>query len=58
MKIQFHRRKQWDIGQGRENDIVPIVACHVYSGNTSRRIFVLWRNGFRGFGIEIRWTTY
>jgi len=64
MKVTMHRRKQWDLwrptrlGQPEGQDVTPFLACHVQRGNVTRRLFVLWRNGFRGFGWDVRWCTY
>jgi hypothetical protein len=56
MRINLHRRDQWDIGNWREAcPCKPILACHVKRGDVTRRVFVLWRHGFRGFGIHFEW---
>lgn len=56
MKFDLHRREQWDLSLNGQ--VKPILVLHVKKENGSKRIFVLWKNGFRGFGIHITWTTY
>ena len=65
MKLNIHRRAQWDLwqpahrgGDSEREDVKPWIACHVKRGNVTKRIFVLWRNGFRGFGADVRWCCY
>lgn len=56
MKIKIHRREQIDLNDA--GSVKPLIACHVTRAYVTRRLFVVWRNGFRGFGVWIRWGKY
>jgi hypothetical protein len=55
MRIKLHRREQWDLPEREACPLKPLLACHLKRGNVTRRVFVLWRNGFRGFGVHVEW---
>jgi hypothetical protein len=50
----IHRNEQWDLGQ---SFVKPILCLHHKMQDKSKRILVFWKNGFRGFGLDIRWKT-
>ena len=56
MKVNIHRREQWDLND--TGSVRPLVACHVQRGNVTKRLFVVWAHGFRGFGVWLRWGAY
>jgi hypothetical protein len=57
MMVKIHRRDQCDLSETR-CAVKPLIACHVQRGYVIHRLFVLWRNGFRGFGLDVRWCMY
>jgi hypothetical protein len=57
VKVNIHRREQWDLTDNNVT-VKPWIACHVQRGHVTRRLFVIWRNGFRGFGVWVRWGVY
>lgn len=58
MNVDIHRRLQWDLAGHWNLSVKPFICIHVQRGNYTSRVFVLWKNGIRAFGIDIRWCTY